>query len=105
MGILKGVLKEELRNSLQMQKNYAQALARLPRGSLIRKKIKGHYYYYLLMREKGKVKFVYRGKPSASEIKKYREAKRYRAKYRRLLSKVKRQVKFLRKALRGKESV
>ena len=105
MGVIKGVLKEELENSLRMKKDYERELAKLPRGSLIKKKVKGHEYYYLLLREKGKVKFIYKGKVSDEEIKKYREAKEYRAKYRKLLSQVKKQIRFLRSALRGKESV
>ena len=105
MGVIKGVLKEELANSLQMKKNYERELAKLPKGSLVKKKVKGHEYYYLLLREKGKVKLIYKGKVSESEIKKYKEAKEYRAKYRKLLSQVKKQIRFLRSALRGKESV
>ena len=105
MGVIKGVLKEELENSQRMKTDYERELAKLPKGSLIKKKIKGHEYYYLLLREKGKVKFIYKGKVSNEEIKKYKEAKEYRAKYRKLLSQVKKQIRFLRSALRGKESV
>lgn len=105
MGVIKGVLKEELENSLRMKEDYERELAKLPKGSIIKKKIKGHEYYYLLFREKGKVKFVYKGKVSEEELKKYKEAKAYRAKYRRSLSQLKKQIKFLRSALRGKESI
>lgn len=105
MGVIKGVLKEELENSLRMKSGYERELAKLPKGSLIKKKVKGHEYYYLLLRDKGKVKFIYKGKVSDEEIKKYREAKEYRAKYRKLLSQVKKQIRFLRSTLRGKESV
>lgn len=105
MGVIKGVLREELENSVRMKKNYERELAKLPQGSLIKKKIKGHEYYYLLLRQKGKVKFIYKGKVSDEEIKRYKEVKVYRAKYRNLLSRVKKQVRFLRSALRGKESV
>ncbi len=105
MGAIKGVLKEELENSLRMRVDYERELAKLPKGSLIKKKIKGHEYYYPLLRDKGKVRFIYRGKVSKDEIKKYKEAKELRAKYRKLLSQVKKQIKFLRSALRGKESV
>lgn len=105
MGVIKGVLKEELENSLRMKSGYERELAKLPKGSLIKKKVKGHEYYYLLKREGGKVRFIYKGKASEAEIKKYKEAKEYRAKYRKLLSQVKKQIKFLRSALRGKESV
>lgn len=105
MRVLKGVLKEELGNSLRIKEDYEKELAKLPRGSLVKKKIKGHEYYYLLSREGGKIRFEYRGKVSKEEIKKYKEAKEYRAKYRHLLSRVKKQIRFLRSALRGKESV
>ena len=105
MKVIKSVLKEELANSLAMQKNYERELAKLPKGSLIKKKIKGHLYYYLVYREKGKVQFDYKGKSSGQEIKKYKQAKEYRAKYRKLLSEVNQQIKFLRSVLRGQKSV
>jgi arylamine N-acetyltransferase len=105
MRVIKSVLKEELANSLAMKKSYERELAKLPRGSLVRKTIKGHEYYYLQVREKGKVKFLYKGKLTEDEIEKYEQAKQYRAKYRKLLSEVKKQIKFLRTTLRGKQSV
>ena len=106
MKAIKGMLKEELANSLAMKKNYERELAKLPKGSLIKKNVKGHMYYYLVVREKGKVKFIYKGKKvSDKEIHKYKQAKEYRAKYRKLLSEIKKQIKFLRSALRGKKSV
>lgn len=106
MKIIKSMLKEELANSLAMKKNYERELAKLPKGSLIKKNVKGHEYYYLVVREEGKVKFIYKGKRvSDKEIKKYKQAKEYRAKYRKLLSEVKKQIKFLRSASRGKKPV
>ena len=99
---IKGVLEEELKNSLRLEKSYEQALAKLPKGSLVKKKIKGHGYYYLLFREQGKVKFIYKGKEvSPDTIKKYKEAKQLRAKYRKLLAEVKKQIKFLKKSLKN----
>ena len=89
-----------------MKKDYEKELAKLPKGSLIKKNVKGYEYYYLVVREKGKVKFTYKGKEvSDKEIQKYKQAKEYRAKYRKLLSEVKKQIKFLRSTLRGKKSV
>ena len=105
MKVIKSVLKEELANSLAMKKTYERELAKLPKGSLVKKKIKGHEYYYLQVREKGKVRFIYKGKLSGEEIEKYRNATKYRAQYRRLLSELKKQIKFLRTTLRGKEPV
>jgi hypothetical protein len=106
MPVIKGVLQEELENSLRMKEDYERELAKLPEGSLIKKKIKGHEYYYLVLRKSGAVKFIYKGKNvSEAELKKYKEAKEYRAKYRKSLSQVKKQIKFLRSALRGKEPI
>jgi len=101
MKVIKSMLEEELSNSLEMKKDYEQELTKLPKGSLIKKNIKGHEYYYLVIREQGKVKFIYKGKElSKKEIQKYKQAKEYRAKYRKLLSEVKKQIKFLRSILR-----
>ena len=105
MGPIKGVLKEELSNSSRMKKGYERELAKLPKGSLIKKKIKGHNYYYLVVRKNGRVMFAYKGKISQGEIDKYKDIQQNRARYRKLLSQVNRQIKFLRKSLRGKESV
>lgn len=60
MKVIKSVLKEELANSLAMKKSYERDLAKLPKGSLVKKKIKGHEYYYLQVREKGKGRFIYK---------------------------------------------
>jgi len=103
---IKGVLREELDNSLQMQKRYEAELRELPKGSLVKKKIKGNFYYYLIVRTAGKVKFSYKGKIVSPEIlNQYAQAKKARAKYRKLLSQVKKQIKFLKGALRGKEAI
>jgi hypothetical protein len=98
--VIKSVLREELRNSRQLKRRYEGQLKQLPKGSLVKKRIKNHEYYYLVLREKGKVRFIYKGKKvSSAEKKKYSEAKRLRAKYRRLLSQVNKQIKFLEKSL------
>ena len=104
-GVIKGVLHEELKNSLRMKKEYRDALNKLPQGCLAERKIGGHKYYYLVKRVNKKVKYFYKGKISEEERKKYEEAKKMRAKYRKLLSQVKKQIRFLKGALRGKEAV
>jgi hypothetical protein len=103
MKVIKGVLEEELENSLRMKREYEKAIKSLPQGALVKKEIRGHSYYYLMKREGLKVKFVYKGKLPKEEIKRYEEVKRFRAKYRKLLTQVKKQIAFLRKALRAKE--
>ena len=104
-GVIKGVLEEELQNSLRMQKDYESALSRLPQGCLVQKEIRGHKYCYIVRREGNKIVHSYRGKLSSEEINKYNEAKPLRAQYRHGLSKVKKQIKFLRGVLRGKEPI
>ncbi|MBU4312549.1 MAG: hypothetical protein KJ706_07520 [Candidatus Omnitrophica bacterium] len=105
MGVIKGALKEELENSLRMKKGYEKALKNLPAGCLVEKEIHGHKYYYLVKRFGGKVKYIYKGKLPKEEVAKYNESKILRAKYRKLLSQVKKQIRFLRSSLRGKESI
>jgi len=51
------------------------------------------------------IDFLLTGKISEEEKRKYEEAKTLRAKYRKLLSQVKKQIRFLRSSLRGKEAV
>jgi hypothetical protein len=48
---IKGVLKEELDNSIRMKERYEKELEKLPAGSLIKKKIKDHEYYYVVLRK------------------------------------------------------
>lgn len=104
-GVIKGVLKEELKNSLRMKKEYESALKKLPEGCLSKKIIKNNEYYYLVKRIGQKVKHIYQGKLPKDEIKRYDDAKKLRAKYRSHLSQVKKQIKYLQGALRGKEAI
>lgn len=104
-GVIKEALAEELENSRRMKKEYERALQKLPKGCIAVKKIKGHTYHYLVKRIGKKVKYIYKGKISAEEKRKFEEVKILRAKYRKLLSQVKKQIKFLRSSLRGKEAV
>ena len=104
-GLIKGVLSEELANSLRMKKRYAEELGKLPKWCLARKKIKGHYYFYLVQRHKGKFLYNYKGKLGSSEVKKHKSLQSKRASYRKSLSKLNKQIKFLRSALRGKQPV
>jgi hypothetical protein len=99
---IKDMLREELQNSLQIKADYQQAIDGIPRGSLVRKIIGGHPYFYLAYREQAKVKFDYVGKLSEEEIHKYQESKEKRAKYRKHLSEVNKQIKYIEKVLRAK---
>ena len=106
MGIIKGVLREELQNSIRLEKRYRKALKLYPGGTFIKKKIKGHYYYYLAIREGKKVRFIYKGKELLKgDIEKLKKSRKMRQKYKEFIQKLKRQIKYLRKSLRGKEDV
>jgi len=98
------VLKEELDNSLQMKENYERSLAEIPKGSLVRREIKGHGYYYLVYREAGAVKSIYKGKVSEAELAKYGVFKEKRSRCRKHLSEVNKQIRFIRKVLRAKDA-
>ena len=104
-GVIKGALAEELENSLRMKREYEKAIRKLPKGCIAIKERRGHKYCYLALRKGKKVKYIYKGKLPEDEIRKYREVKKLRAKYRKLLSQVKKQIKFLRGSLRGKEAI
>ena len=104
-GVIKGVLAEELKNSLRMQKDYERSLKALPQGCLAKRVVRGRAYYYLVQREGKKVIYRYKGIISLEEIERYQEAKVKRAQYRGLLSRVKKQVRYLKGALRGKEAI
>ncbi|MFC1497950.1 hypothetical protein ACFLS1_05695 [Verrucomicrobiota bacterium] len=102
---IKNMLKEELQNSLQIRKDYERALKKIPKGALVKKIIGKHPYYYLAFRQGGKVRFDYIGKLDNDEIRKHNEAREYRARYRKKLSEVNKQINFIRKVLRGNISV
>lgn len=103
MKVIKGVLEEELENSLRQEAAYKKALDKIEPGVIVEKKIHSHNYYYLMVREGKKVRFYYKGKLSKKELEKYENDKIMRVKYRKLLSLVKKQISFLRKSLRAKE--
>ena len=106
MGVIKGVLREELENSIKMKKDYEKALREHPGGCFVQKQVKGHKYYYLAVRYGKKVKFIYKGKKlSKDDIKELERSKEMRRKYKESIKKLNRQTKYLRKALRGKEDV
>jgi hypothetical protein len=104
-GPIKSVLHEELQNSLRLEKAYRRELRKLLQGSLVSKVVNGHTYFYLVQRKNGKVVFSYKGKVPKDMQLKYLQAKAMRAKYRNLSSRVKKQIRFLKGVLRGKEAI
>jgi hypothetical protein len=97
--IVEGVLREELRNSRQIKKKYEERLEKLPKGCLVKKNIKGHDYYYIAQRRGEKVIFIYANNLPQNKINEYKEAKKVKKKYKRLLSDVKKEIKYIKKVL------
>jgi hypothetical protein len=104
--VIKDILNEELRNSIRMKDRYENELSKLPVGSLVVRNIKGNKYAYRVYRDNGKFVAEYKGRLSEipkEEIAKWSGVKKKRASYRNSLSRLKKEISFLRKALRGKE--
>jgi effector-binding domain-containing protein len=103
---IKAVLREELTHSIRMKRGFERALKKLPKGSLVKRSIKGGNYYYLVYREQGRFRSIYKGTSvPAATIQRYQRAKTLRAKYRKSISLVKRQIAYLQGILRGKEAI
>lgn len=102
---IREILEEELENSLRMEQAYSAELATLPKGSLSRRVRNGREYYYVVSREDGKVCLEYIGRSVSDEVKQqYAATKEKRAQLRRLRAEVRGQIRFIRRALRAKQS-
>lgn len=62
MNMLKSLITKEENRNKNMIEEYKIELMTLPKGSIRKKKIKNHIYYYLVFREKDKVISKYIGK-------------------------------------------
>src|SRR5512141_368390 len=95
MKMIKGILEEELRKAVLAEKECEKTLAGLPRGVLVKKYVKGRQYCYLLSREKGKVRFEYKGKLMGKDVRYYETVKKDRALYRNRLAEVRKRIAFI----------
>jgi hypothetical protein len=103
MEILDGVLKEELERLKELVRNYEQEISELPKGSLVKKNIKGHIYYYLNYRKGVKGIFKYIGKLNKNELDKIKKKIEERRKLIKLNRKVKKDIKNLEKMIYGRK--
>ena len=103
MEILNSILIEELERLRKLKKHYEQEISKLPKGCLVRKKIKGHLYYYLNYREGKKGVFKYLGKLNNKELGKLEEKISERRKLRKLEIQVKRDIPKLEKIAHGQK--
>jgi hypothetical protein len=99
MDVIKGVLSEELENSMRIKERYLENMKKLPRGSLRRKNINGHEYYYLVYRDGSKVRYSYQGKLSKARLKEYEEGRAKKMEYKGAIKKLDQQIRYLRKVI------
>jgi len=100
MKILNGVLNEELDRLNQLKKNYEIQIVKLPKGSLIRKNIKGNMYYYLNYRQGKKKIFKYIGKLPNKELENLLDKIEERRKLEKLNNQAKKDIKKLEKMIK-----
>ena len=100
MKILNDILQEEKERLLKLEKMYKSKIKQLPKGSLIKKNIKGHEYYYLNYRVDKKQVFQYIGKLSEKEIKDLLTAIEERRKFEKFLRRVKKDIKEIEKKIK-----
>lgn len=68
MKVLGGILKESKDYYLGLERDIRKRLARLPKGSIKRRKIGGGVYYYLQERKGAKVVHKYLGKSKPKKL-------------------------------------
>ena len=68
MRVLKSILKDSLAYYRKLERDLQGRLARLPQGSVKRRRIRGHAYYYLQRRTGGKVVHRYLGRRKPVEL-------------------------------------
>jgi len=93
MKILNSVLNEELDRLNKLKKNYEKQIAKLPKGSLIEKNIKGNIYYYLNYRK-------YIGKLPGKELENLLDKIEERRKLEKLNKQIKKDIKKLEKMIK-----
>ena len=73
MSALQDIIKEEYYRLSELKEKYVRELEMLPKGSISKKRIRNHDYYYLAYRSEDKVKFAYLGKEGSLKLKKTKE--------------------------------
>ena len=99
MKIIKGILAEELVSARRKLALYRNEFSGLPKGSIISKRIKGSLFHYLAYRNGPRMIFKYQGKLADKDLNKFRSIQKQRAQYRGFIADLKKQIKFLERAL------
>lgn len=104
MGIIKGILEEELKRLEELSVFYKDKLAEIPRGSISVKERGGKRYIYLARREGKKVVFDYMGKDIPKVRNDLNERLSQRKEYYVKLRQVKENLLEVKRSLRGKRT-
>lgn len=102
MSIIKSIIIDEYKRSMQMLETYREELKGLPRGAICKKTIKGKDYYYWVYRENGKVinKYI---SSKCNDIEKLRIQVEKRKRTQKLIKEIEKEVDDMKKYLRKKE--
>lgn len=103
MRALESVLREEQARLREVEKGYVREIAKLPPGSLQKKRIKEKSYPYHVVSRKGEVRCEYVGRLSPEELGRLQDKIVLRKKYKVLLKEARSSQKQIARALRGKK--
>lgn len=92
MADLKSVLSENVDYYRDLERRLRARLAKLPEGSVLKRRIKGHDYYYLKVRRGGRVLSKYLGKQEPAGL---RDAVKERGLLKRQLREARQNLKML----------
>jgi len=97
MGSLQGVLKEEYARLKALEKKYIREIAKLPKGSLQEKRIKGRIYPYWVLSRRSKIHYRYLGNLPENRLRRLKEQLALKRKYMSLLKNVRQNKKQIEK--------
>lgn len=104
MGIIKGILEEELKRLKDLSVFYQKKILEYPQGSISVKERNGKQYIYLAHRKDKKVIFDYIGKAVPDVRKALHEKLRQRKGYEAKLRQVKENLREVERSLHGKRA-
>ena len=99
---MEGILRQELLRLKETEKGYAKAIAKLPRGTLQEKRIKGIVYLYLVSSRNSKLRYQCVSGLPEEELKKLKEKVALRKKYQALLREVRHDMKRIMRILHAR---
>lgn len=97
MAFIYGVLEEEYERLQDKKRDYEEKLKYLPKGALVKKRINGKEYNYLMYRENAKVKTAYIKQDRVDEVRAQLER---RKKIENSLSNIKKDMSIIEKVVK-----